>query len=98
MTSARKRVVRVFAALSSLVALILVGLASLPYTSLRAFADRLVADGELESFTPHVAQALRIPWAAAGVVLLFTAAWSILRPGFGSGTSAGLWRTSGFCA
>jgi 4-amino-4-deoxy-L-arabinose transferase-like glycosyltransferase len=80
MTSARKRVVRVFAALSSLVALILVGLASLPYTSLRAFADRLVADGELESFTPHVAQALRIPWAAAGVVLLFTAAWSILRP------------------
>jgi hypothetical protein len=73
-------VVHVFSALSSILALILLSLSFVPYSSLKALADRLVADGELESFSPHLAQVLRIPWGVAGGVLLFAAAWSILYP------------------
>jgi 4-amino-4-deoxy-L-arabinose transferase-like glycosyltransferase len=80
MTPDRKRLVRVFAALSFIVALILISLLFLPYSSLKAFADRLVADGELESLTPHLAQALRIPWGVVSGISLFAAVWSILRP------------------
>jgi hypothetical protein len=80
MTPDRKRLVRVFAALSFIVALILVRLSFLPYSSLKAFADRLVADGELESLTPHLAQVLRIAWGVVGGISLLAAGWSILRP------------------
>jgi 4-amino-4-deoxy-L-arabinose transferase-like glycosyltransferase len=80
MTSGRKGLVHVFSALSSVLALILLSLSFVPYPSLKALADRLVADGELESFSPHLAQVLRIPWGVAGGVLLFAAAWSILYP------------------
>src|SRR3990170_1833191 len=80
MTSARKGLVRVFAALSSVLGLMLLSLSFVPYFSLKSVADRLAPDGELESFSPHVAQVLRVPWGVAGIALLLAAGWSILRP------------------
>jgi hypothetical protein len=80
MTTGRNRLAHVFAALSSFLALILIGLVFVPYSSLKPLADRLVADGELETFTPHLSQVLRIPSGVAGGVLLLAAGWAILRP------------------
>src|SRR3972149_965217 len=80
MTSARKGLVRVFAALSSVLGLMLLRLSFVPYFSLKSVADRLAPDGELESFSPHVAKVLRVPWGVAGVALLLAAGWSVLRP------------------
>jgi hypothetical protein len=81
MTTGRNRLAHVFAALSSILASILLGLAFVPYSSLKPLADRLVADRELETFTPHLAQVLRIPSGVSGGVLLLAAGWAILRPG-----------------
>jgi hypothetical protein len=63
--------------ISAVLALVFLSLTFIPYPSLKALTDTLVADGELESFSPHLYQVLRVLWGIASGILLFVAAWSL---------------------